>query len=440
MRSIVGAVVVPAALAGGAVLVLAGQVAVPPAVLVSVSSKGIQGDDISTDAAVTPDGLYVAFRFDGTNLVKGDRNGLTDIVVRDRVTGKTERASVKGKRKSANQACYNACISADGNFVLFTSQADNLVKGDTNGVVDVFLRDRGARRTIRVSLNADGEELTGGGDEAGLALSADGRFVVFFSSSENLLPGGVNGQSQVVLKDLSDGSITLVSANGSGQPGNGASYDPSIAPGGGFVALESTATDLAAGNTDGVLQAYVWNRLTGEIRRASVDGAGTSADDHALSPVVSDDGNRVAFVSAATNLVAGDTNGAQDAFLHDFGTGTTTRLSVPVGGGQASEPSYGPSMTADGSQVAFYTASALVPEDLNGGAFDVYVWSASSGQVRLVSANGQGQAANGYSFLAPTAFASNGQWIAIYSGATDFGPLDENETSDVFLLDLRPPE
>jgi len=89
MRSIVGAVVVPAVLAGGAVLVLAGQVAGPPAVLVSVSSKGIQGDGGSSDAAVTPDGLYVAFRFDGTNLVKGDRNGQTDIVVRDRVTGKT---------------------------------------------------------------------------------------------------------------------------------------------------------------------------------------------------------------------------------------------------------------------------------------------------------------------------------------------------------------
>src|SRR5947207_196032 len=151
---------------------------------VSVSSAGEQGNSYSSTASVSADGRYVAFQSQATDLVPGDTNGAMDIFVRDRTTRTTARVSLSSAGAQADNGSYEPAISADGRFVAFESDARNLVPGDTNNSRDIFIRDRMSGTTERVSLSSTGAEGDGTGFfPTGLrpAISANGRFVAFES-------------------------------------------------------------------------------------------------------------------------------------------------------------------------------------------------------------------------------------------------------------------
>jgi Tol biopolymer transport system component len=280
---------------------------------VSVSSAGAEGNNWSYYPSISADGRFVAFSSDASNLVAGDGNGTSDVFVRDRATGKTRRVSVSSAGAEGNNASYDPSISADGRFVAFHSDASNLVAGDGNGTSDVFVRDRATGKTRRVSVSSAGAE--GNGDSYASSISADGRFVAFHSNASNLVAGDGNGTSDIFVHDRATGKTRRVSVSSAGAQGNGASYNPSISADGRFVAFHSNASNLVAGDGNGTTDVFVHDRATGKTRRVSVSSAGAEGNGASYNPSISADGRFVAFESSASNLVAGDGNGTSDIFV-----------------------------------------------------------------------------------------------------------------------------
>jgi hypothetical protein len=229
---------------------------------VSVDSSCAQANNVSGiyRVSVSAHGRYVAFASQATNLVPGDTNGFGDVFVRDRLSGTTERVSLDSGGAQGNSASYDPSISADGRFVAFVSDAINLVPGDTNGKPDIFVRDRQSGRTERISVNSAGAQ---GDDQSAIpSISADGRFVAFASQATNLVPGDTNGLMDVFVHDRLSGLTERVSVDSFGAQGNGISalFGLSISADGRFVAFESYASNLVHGDTNGYEDVFVHDR------------------------------------------------------------------------------------------------------------------------------------------------------------------------------------
>jgi len=166
---------------------------------VSIASSGAQGNSGSYDPSISADGRLVAFYSYASYLVPGDTNGCHDVFVHDRQTGATERVSVDSSGVQGNGSSYSPSISADGRFVAFISGASNLVPWDTNGLDDIFVHDRQTGATERVSVDSIGVQ---GNDYSwAQAISADGRYVAFESGATNLVPGDTNGTIDIFVRD-----------------------------------------------------------------------------------------------------------------------------------------------------------------------------------------------------------------------------------------------
>jgi Tol biopolymer transport system component len=331
---------------------------------VSVSSTGAQGSNASAQPSISADGRFVAFRSFASNLVPGDTNGVLDLFVRDRTTHTTTRISVSSTGAQGNGNSFDPSMSADGRFVAFDSDASNLVLNDTNFADDVFVRDRTTHTTRRVSVSSTGAQGNDGSSDP--SISADGRFVAFRSSASNLVPGDTNGVLDLFVRDRTTHTTTRISVSSTGAQGNENSYDPSISGDGRFVAFFSFASNLMPADTNGVPDIFVRDRTTHATTRVSLSSSGAQGDDLSLEPSISADGRFVAFDSSASNLVPGDTNGVQDVFVRDRVTHTTTRVSASSSGAQGDDSSFVPSISADGRFVAFdSSASNLVAGDTN---------------------------------------------------------------------------
>jgi Tol biopolymer transport system component len=225
---------------------------------VSVSTGGVQAYWPSDDPALSADGRFVAFHSDASHLVPGDTNGLGDVFVRDRRTGRTERVSVSTRGVQGDRDGGSPALSADGRFVAFHSEATNLVPGDTNGKRDVFVRDRQAGTTERVSVSTAGGQANDYSYTP--AISPGGRFVAFQSLATNLVPGDTNGWGDVFVRDRQAGTTERVSVSTGGVQGNDSSYFPAISAVGRFVAFTSKATNLVPGDTNGKRDVFVRTR------------------------------------------------------------------------------------------------------------------------------------------------------------------------------------
>jgi Tol biopolymer transport system component len=343
--------------------------------LVSVSTGGVAGNGVSGNPAISADGRHVAFASDATNLEAGRGNGVqTQVYVRDRVAGVTTFVSfgVDGQTDASSNVDFPS-ISGDGRFVAFATGGD-LVNGKGNGInSDVYVRDMQAGMTKRVSVATDGTESDG--FSTAPSLSVDGRFVAFDSDATNLVGGDTNARRDVFVHEISTGITERVSIgrDTSGQvvEGDANSSSPSISADGRYVAFTSGATNLVAG--DAVLfpsrdDVFVHDRQTGVTQRVSAALDGGDADDRSQFPVMSGDGRYVAFLSRATDLVAGDMNGRADTFVHDRTTGVTVRVSVASDGTEGDDASEErPAISMTGQFAAFRSkATNLVPSDTNG--------------------------------------------------------------------------
>jgi hypothetical protein len=353
---------------------------------VSVASDGSQSNNSSWYSSISAEGRYVAFSSLASNLVSGDTNGAEDVFVHDRQNGQTERISVASDGSEANNHSDYPSISADGRYVAFESRASNLVSGDTNGAEDVFIHDRQSGQTERVSVASDG---TQGNNYWSIypSISFDGRYVAFASNASNLVNGDTNGNVDVFVHDRQSGQTERVSVASDGTQGNGFSqtYYLSISSDGRFVAFYSDASNLVSEDTNGYVDIFVHDRKTGQTERISVASDGSQASDSSGPPSISADGRYVAFDSPANNLVSGDTNGEWDVFVHDRQNGQTMTVSVDSSGLQGNGFSDSPSISGDGRYLAFSSyASNLVSGDTNG-VGDIFLHENAISSSRTIS-------------------------------------------------------
>ncbi len=360
--------------------------------LASIAPEGAAGNSWSSGAALSADGRYVAYYSWASNLSLGDANAVQDVFVFDRQSGVNERVSVASGGGQANGRSGDGrlgarpAISADGRVVAFHSQASNLVAGDSNGVADVFVRDRLTGETARVSLSTQGAQ--GSDDSTRPALSADGRVVAFQSRAKNLDLAHPNpdGVSQIYVHDRDMGRTDLISLGADGLAGNGDAVDAALSADGRWVVFSAQATNLIANDANGANGAahiFVYDRQSGALERVSVSSAGIPANRDAATPAISADGRFVAYASAASNLVDGDGNGMADIFVFDRATRHTGRASVavtaPWTAAEANSDSQGPpALSADGRFVAFVSSASNLAaaddgaEDTNAAA-DVFL-------------------------------------------------------------------
>jgi Tol biopolymer transport system component len=399
---------------------------------VSAGSGGVPGNGMSYVLSLSADGRCVAFASQASNLVPGDTNAVEDVFVADRLARTTERISVRSDGTEGNASSTQPWISADGRFVAFVSNATNLVSGDTNGFVDVFVHDRLQHTTERVSVSSTGGQTDDMSWPA--SISADGRFVSFWSHARNLVPGDTNFFQDSFVRDRQSGSTERVSVGSGGAQGNGGSEGSSLSADGRFVAFDSGADTLVPGDTNGDGDIFVRDRGNGTTELVSVNSAGIQGNGGSGYPWLSADGRFVAFVSSATNLDPLDTNADFDVFVRDLQAGVTQLASVSTAGAAGNGVSDQPSISSDGRRVQFESsATNLVPGDTNA-TYDVFVRDLADRTTKRVSVSSNGREANAFSY--GIAISGNGRYAAFWSGATNLVPGDVEGWVDGFVHDL----
>lgn len=391
----------------------------------------------SSNPVASGDGRYIAFDSFASTLVPGDTNNATDVFVFDRQLGALERVSVSPTGIEGTFDSRSPSISADGRFVAFVSRASNLVPGDTNNIDDIFVVDRLTKAVERVSDSPTGEE--GNSSSSSPSISPDGQFVSFVSRASNLVPGDTpGGVNDIFVFDRQTRAMDRVSLAPSGAEPNASSDSPSISSGGRFVAFASNASNLVPGDTPGgVDDIFVFDRQTRAFDRVSLTASGAEPNSYSRSPSITSDGRFVAFVSSASNLVPGDTNGMDDVFVVDRQTRAIDRLDVgPIYQDFFSfNEGNPPSISADGRFVTFASQRPnLVPGDGNNRA-DAFVFDRQNRTVERVSVSTAGLEGNEPSTF--PAISANGQVVAFVSQATNLVPGNNDFNTDIFVFDRQ---
>jgi Tol biopolymer transport system component len=325
----------------------------------SRAANGDLANSSSRHSVCSADARFVAFASLADNLVPGDTNGNEDVFVRDMLLGTIQRVSTYPNGSEAPGPSVEPRITPDGRYVVFVT-AVGLDPFDSNGTWDVYRADRSTGSVVLASCSSLG--LCGNSISGAATISDDGRYVAFESMAGNLTPNDGNGATDVFVKDLVLGTTELISRNPAGAAGNLASFGTAIAGNGRFVAFGSHATDLLAGDGNGCADVFVRDRQTGALTCCSrgpnsvLGNAGSDVQD------ITPDGSLVLWRSTATNLAAGATNGMPHLFVSSpLGTNTTL-VSCATNGTQADNASAHGRLSADGRWVVFSTAAAnLVP-------------------------------------------------------------------------------
>jgi Tol biopolymer transport system component len=418
-----------AALAAAAILVAAPHAWAQVTTRVSLAFDGSEANRSSEDAAISADGLHVAFESEATNLVRDDGNQLLDIFVRDLATGVTERVSVSSAEDEANDISFDARISADGRFVAFTSWASNLIPHDLNGAADVFLRDRVLGTTALISLSSTGVY----GDLASRCddLSPDGNFVVFSSTANELVPGDFQNDSDVFVRDRAQGLTERVSVNTAGVEGNFGSSAGTISADGRFVAFGSSATNLApdtnGGGSTGFSDIFLRDRQAGTTALISVNTAGQQVNAQSVGPDISADGRYVAFMCAGHLIELGQPAGSMDVYVRDLIASTTELANLDSSGAVLDVSMMKCALSADGRYVVLDTLFGYQPTHRR---------DRVAGTTQLVGLGTDGTLAG--SMVEQQPISEDGRFVVFDSFSSSLAADDTNEASDIFLRDTRP--
>ena len=413
---------------------------------ISTQVSGAFASGIASRPFASPDGRWLLFTSTAGNLVAGDSNGTADVFLLDRTTGAIELISRNSLGTIGNDHSWGMGVSDDGQRVVFNSFASNLVGGDNNNTVDGFLRDRTTGTTVRVTISSTGAQLPMSTDS--MYLSGDGSTVVFSTQSGNVVPGDTNGQYDVFARDLTTGTVTRISNGLGGAQSNDGSFGPVCSADGRFVCFHALASNLVAGDSNGLRDVFVHDRLLGATTIVSNGLAGVPGNGASRDSSCSADGRRIAFTSVADNLVANDTNAALDIFVHDRQTGSTRRVSVDNNGAEgtatANVSTNTPVVSADGRWVAFYSGLDGLAGPSNT-QVDAFVHDLVGGRTLLLSQSALGVAGNGPSGLRPDygtlssieriAIASNPPLAVFATSASNLVPIDNNGLGDVFAVD-----
>jgi hypothetical protein len=442
----------------GALLLLASSVQARQYVTIeriNVTAVGQQANQ-GQRPVVSGDGRFVAYWSDSQIIIPGDVNNLPDIFLRDRLQNKVSYANwaAGGTQATGGTTYAEIDISDGGTLVVYASDANNLVTGDTNGFTDVFVYDYGVNVSARVSVAKDNVQANGKSYRP--VISGNGILVAYRSEATNLVLNDTNGQADVFLFDRSPGlqfpvARINVGSDGTTQANMEDGTDPiAINFDGSQVVWVSKSNNLVGGDTNNAKDIYVRDRKVNpqQTRRISISTNGTQANGESSAPAINGNGRFVAFASSASNLVDGDTNNASDIFLVDRDTDndgvfdeagaiSTTRVSVATGGAQANGNSTTPSIDSSGRYISFWSAASNLVENDTNGVADIFVYDVKEGSTTRISVNKDGAQANGAS--APfNHFSADSRFVAFESLANNLVPNDTNGVNDVFLAQAMP--
>lgn len=403
---------------------------------VSVSGTGAQGNDHSVISATSGDGSVVTFLSAASNLVPGDTHSSElDVFVRDRRTGTTSRVNESSPGIPLDGISGAPAVSGNGRYIAFTFvDSPNDPPRPSGPTWEIVVHDRVSGTTDYATLTPTGARSDGNAFEP--ALSTDGRYLAFTSTGDDLVDHHLYRAQHLYVRDQATRTTSLVDVSTSGAESHGNAGSPALSANGRHVAFASAGSDLVAGDTNGLGDVFVRDRKTRVTERVSVSGTGQQAEGGEVGTVaISGNGRYVAFLSSATNLVPGDTNGTEDVFVRDRVAKTTERVSVGAEGRQADDYFQTLTMSADGRYVSFCSYSArLVRGDTNG-ATDMFVRDRRTRTTTRVSLASDGAQANGRSL---GTISADGRWAVFESDAANLAAGDTNGRSDVFVRRLRP--
>jgi Tol biopolymer transport system component len=410
---------------------------------VTVGSDGQAGNGSSFFVYLSADGRYAAFESWATNWADpGYANSWTDIFLRDRVTGETRQVTKSYTGGPTDEDSFDPVLSADGRYVAFFSYATNLVPNDTNrgewtrNGLDLFVYDAVLDRLERVSLTASGEQIDG--NSVG-TITPDGRIALIISSGPNILPGDPNadGRTAIYWREWQTGHMERITFGLDEEYPNGTFVHVWGSHDGSRIVFSSDSSNLVPNDHNDELDIFLYERSTGETRRISVAADGTEGNGRSGQPQITPDGRYVVFRSHASNLVAGDQNGVSDVFLYDVEAGRLQRVSVSETGAEANGQSTDAAICGQGRLISFSSdATNLVAGDHNNER-DIFLLEPATGTLQLVSRGLEGAPANGRahrSFIAPDC-----RTIAFASDATNLVPGDDNGWRDIFAAPLALP-
>lgn len=416
------------------------EVEPPPATkFIRASAWGdIEGNGDSSGVSVSSDGRYIAFTSFADNLVEGedDTNNASDVFIKDTETGNISRVSKAWNGDQGNNHSRTPSISGDGRYVAFESYADNLVaENDTNNRMDIFVRDTVDNTTIRVSIASDGEQ--GNKDSNDPDISEDGRYVVFETLATNFLDVYFNNNLQHVYRhDLTTGNTECVSLRTDNTyPGNKFDINPSISSDGRYVAFESFSNNLVENDINSRTDVFVRDMTNQTTTLVSKASDGSQGDDESNNPSISGDGSKIAFASKASNFWPNDTNTYKhDVFIHYTGSGNTTCLSLNTQGDPAGA-SYHPDISSDGRYVAFQSYSDDIKAEDDNGFADVFLYNLDAGPVELITIFDDGNQPNNHTY--EPKLSSDGVFLAFSSRADNIVSEDNNGVLDAFYVQTQ---
>lgn len=418
-RTVAGVVVATAAmvLAGGcdlaSITLVSGQFgpSSPPA--------HVQQADASDDGEII---VFTSSRAYDAN----DTNGVDDIFVNHRTSQLLYRVSNTSTGTAPNAAASEPRISGSGDVVIWTSEASDIVEGDTNGVSDVFWYDIYEGGLQRVSVSTD--EVEGGARSLNSSISDDGRYVAFASEAANLIATDTNNRMDVFVRDIVDGTTTRQSVAADGSQRGPSSYRPSISGDGSHVAFSSHGR-FVPGDSNGAEDIFLKD-VTGPIQRISDAPGNAQANGSSRNPAVNQDGTVVAFRSLATNFDDRDTNGVMDIYVWDAATDMVELASISshVDGVVGAAPATNPSIDDSGDVIGFSTASVEITGVANEQAV---VRDRSTSSTHVVSTSVLGAPGNSSDTL--VGMSGDGQSLLIRAMSDNLVADDTNASADLLV-------
>lgn len=392
---------------------------------ISVSTSGEGANAMSYRGEISANGRFVAFDSEGNNLVTGDVNSFGDVFLRDLQLGTTVLVSTSATGAQGNDGSGSPVISADGRYVAFESGATNLASlPDANGFTDVYVKDVQTGAVSRASLSSTGLEPNN--ETAVLSISGDGRYVVFDSEADNLVPNDTNGHGDIFVRDMQTSATIGVSVGG-----NSGGFDASISLDGRYIVFNSGSTNFVPDDTNGRMDVFVYSMQSGQIVRASVSPSGAQGDWPSTEPSISGDGRYVTF-STANQFTTVDTYGYIQLYIRDMQAGTTTLATFQDGYAMVGE-SDASEISADGRYVVYSF------DDKGDGMPTrwLYLHDRVTGTNRNVVSAGIMEYEWNPSL---PSISGDGRFIVFGSSSPNLVPGDTNNTRDVFLKDLNPPD
>lgn len=401
--------------------------------LIDTNAQGVPAVGGAGAHPSSQSGRFVVFTSAATNLSPVSSRSTLQVYVKDRLTGEVDCVSVNNLGVAGNGPSSHPTITENGRYVAFASEATNLVANDANDASDVFVFDRFNRTLQCVSLTSTG--MTASAASEYPSISPEGKSIVFQSSAGNLVLGDTNGVADLFVRERMNGSIVLASVNPGGGPANGASSNGVLSASGRFLAFQSEATNLVPGDNNRVSDVFVRDLVMSRTIRVSVDSSGRQGNGSATAPTISGDGRLIAYTYSGDGFFPGETRDSPDVLLYDRTSGLCEAVSLRADGTEPSSGASAPSISKDGRFIAFYSASGdLVPGDTNGQA-DVFVRDRGTGRTELVSLGQLGNQGDGDSF--DPQMVPNGQAVLFSSLAQNLVDIPTSAEADAFILDYN---